>query len=170
MEQSVNNNYGLLINKDTGLYKGYFKEMCRLIGVNVKYRAPKKDKHWTVYAEIESNYEPEEIVSCIFEQYTDQRTMKKIGWISELDTATSMIHLPYDLHGLQVGALVSVPSGLNDNQFKLFRITKMSTIMIYPYAVSCQIVPEYEDTTPRSDITDFRNRSMTMMLRDEDDK
>ena len=53
--------------------------MCKLIGINVLYRAPKPNKHYTLYTEIESNYEPVELVGCIFEENVDQKTMKKLG-------------------------------------------------------------------------------------------
>jgi hypothetical protein len=51
-------NYGALYDEhNLKLQRGYFKEMTRLIGINVLYRAPKENKHWTTYQEIESNYE-----------------------------------------------------------------------------------------------------------------
>ena len=42
--------YGILLNKDIKLHRQYFKEMVRLIGIYVLYRAPKKDKTYTTYA------------------------------------------------------------------------------------------------------------------------
>jgi hypothetical protein len=56
MEFNNTNKYGLLLNPDIKLHRMYFQEMCSLIGINVIYRAPKKDKHYTTYAEIKSNY------------------------------------------------------------------------------------------------------------------
>lgn len=66
----MNSNYGLLINKDDILLqRNYFSEMCNLIGVKVKHRSPRPDKHYTIYSEIESNYfEPEELL-CIFDEH-----------------------------------------------------------------------------------------------------
>ena len=55
MEQQ--NNYGLLLHKsDITLHRKWFKEMAKLLGIKVIYRAPRPDKHYTTYAEIESNY------------------------------------------------------------------------------------------------------------------
>lgn len=53
--------------------------MTSLIGINVVYRAPQKDKHYTTYAEIESNYQKPEVVGCIFEEHPEQQTLKKLG-------------------------------------------------------------------------------------------
>lgn len=77
--------YGLLLQReDILLQRKYFLEMCQMIGVRAKHRAPRKDKHYTTYAEIESNYLPEVEVPCIFNEFTDQKTMRKLGWNAEL--------------------------------------------------------------------------------------
>jgi len=59
-------NYGVLLNKDITLHRGYFTEMTRLIGINVLYRAPLPGKKYTFYTEIEANYAPPKLVGCIF--------------------------------------------------------------------------------------------------------
>ena len=76
--------YGMLFNeKDMKLQRVYFIEMASLIGVNVIYRAPKQNKHWTTYSEIESNYFPPVLISGIMNEFPDHKTMKKLGWDSE---------------------------------------------------------------------------------------
>ena len=35
-----NEKYGLLLNSNIKLHRQYFREMCRLLGINVLYRAP----------------------------------------------------------------------------------------------------------------------------------
>lgn len=139
-------NYGLLINQDAKLHRGWFQEMTNLLGITVLYRAPKPGKKWTFYAEIDANYEKYIPVGCIFQEHPDQRTMKKIGWVSELQDGASIIHVPYDLPDLQVGCLFIIPSGIDNSKGRLFRVTEISNIMIYPASMSCVIVPEYENT------------------------
>ena len=74
------NEVGLLIRgNDLKLHRKYFEELVNLIGIKVVYRAPKADKHYTTYTEIESNYEKPEVVGCIFVEHPDQKTMKKLG-------------------------------------------------------------------------------------------
>ena len=143
----TNSNYGILFSRpDMQLQRRYFEEMCSLIGINVIYRAPRKDKHWTTYSEIESNYMAPQKVSCIFDEYPTQSTMKKLGWVAELSEQASVISVPYNLEGLQVGAIFIIPSAVNPSEGRVFRVSKMSTIMIYPSSVTCEIVPEYENT------------------------
>lgn len=155
--------YGILLNKDITLHRKYFNEMCKLIGIRVVYRAPKPGKTYTTYTEITSNYELPEVVGCIFEEYPKQQTLKKLGWVSELDESASIIHVPYDLQGIQQGALFTVPSGIDCAEGRLFRVTKLSNIMIYPASIICQIVPEYENTLPLSQIENFKGTDFNLL-------
>ncbi len=165
---STENNYGLLLNeKDIKLQRNYFKEMCNLIGAKVIYRANRPDKHWTTYAEIDSNYYEPIVVDCLFNEFPDQRTMKKLGWVSELDENVSLISVPYDTPNIQVGALFIIPSAFDGAKGRLFRVIRLSTIMIYPASVTCAMVPEYEDTFDDSAHV-FKTSSFNL-LNDEED-
>ena len=155
--------YGLLLNENIKLHRQYFREMVKLLGVYVIYRAPKANKHWTTYGEIESNYEPPLLVGCIFDQHPTQQTLKKIGWVSELQENASIIHVDYDLPNLQQGALFIIPSGLDNAKGRLFRVTKMSAIMIYPASITCEIVPEYRDTMPPDELEMFHNSNFNVL-------
>ena len=166
--ENNNPNYGLLLTKDIKLHRSWFKQMVRLIGINVIYRAPKPDKHYTTYAEIESNYEKPRLIGCIFDEHPEQQTFKKIGWAAELQESASIIHVPYDLEGLQQGALFIVPSGLDNATGRLFRVVKLSNIMIYPASIACQIVPEYENTYEKSQ-SDFKHSSFNLLNDEEGD-
>ena len=48
--------YGILFQPAIKLHRQWFKEMVKLQGIYVLYRAPLPDKHYTTYAEIESNF------------------------------------------------------------------------------------------------------------------
>ena len=138
--------YGKLLNSDIKLHRKYFDEMVKLLGIQVIYRAPRPDKHWTTYSEVESNYQRPILVGCLFEEHPTQSTMKKRGWVSELQENSSLIDIPYDTPDIQVGALFIVPSGLDDGKGRLFRCIKLTNSIVYPAAVTCEIVPEYENT------------------------
>ena len=72
--------YGLLLDgKAIKLHRKYFEEMVKLLGIYVIYRAPKPDKHYTTYSEIDSNYQKPEKIGCIFNEHPDQQTLKKLG-------------------------------------------------------------------------------------------
>ena len=42
--------YGQLLNQNIKLHRQYFREMCKLLGIYVIYRAPRPDKSYTTYA------------------------------------------------------------------------------------------------------------------------
>lgn len=164
-----NNNYGVLLDEQNiKLHRVYFEEMCNLIGIKVLYYAPRADKHWTTYAEIKSNYYDPILVGCIFEDHPNQYTMKKLGWDSELQENASLISVPYDLEKLQVGSIFIVPSGIDNSKGRVFRVVSMRNSMIYPSSITCELVPEYENTFS-SDQYDFKNSSFNLLNDESED-
>lgn len=143
--ETSNQKYGILLTPDIRQHRQYFREMCKLIGIRVLYRSPKPGKKYTTYAEIDANYNPPILIGCIFDEHPSQRTLRKMGWMSELNENSSFIHVDYDLPGLQQGGMFIVPSGLDDGNGRLFRIVKMVTSIVYPASITCEIVPEYID-------------------------
>ena len=140
--------FGTLLTPDMKFYRRYFEELVRLQGIKVVYYAPRPDKHYTIHGELMSNYQDPEVVGCIFTEYPDQRSLRKRGWVVELQEGSSLISVPYDLHDLQRGALFAIPSGIDNTQGRLFKVESLLTTMIYPSSVTCEIVPEWEDTIP----------------------
>lgn len=142
----MSNQFGNLLTQDIKLHRQYFKEMCKLLGIQVIYRSPKPNKSYTTYAEIDANYDSPILVGCIFENHPSQKTMKMLGWLSELQTDTALIHIPYDTPNVQRGSLFIIPSGIDNTQGRVFRLTEMAVDVIYPSAITCTLVPEYENT------------------------
>lgn len=163
----IENKYGLLLNGDIKIHRQYFKEMCKLLGINVIYKSLKPGKKWTNYGEIDANYNKPILLGCIFNEHPDQATLKKIGWVSELQENASIIHIPYDTPQLEVGCLFVIPSGLDDGKGRLFRCTKITNIMVYPASIACEIIPEYENTYSPS-LNNFTNSSFNLLNEEED--
>ena len=162
--------YGFLLNKQNiQLHRSYFKEMVKLLGINCKYRAPLFNKENDIHGDLNTNYKPEIIVGCLFEEHPDQKSLKKAGWVAELQEGSSMIHVPYDLPGLQVGALFEVPSGLDDGKGRLFRVISMSNIMVYPASIACEIALEYESNDEQHLITTAHEKEDMPLLIDRED-
>lgn len=165
----MTSNYGLLINKqDILLQRSYFNELVKLLGVQVKHRAPRPNKHYTTYAEIQSNYFEPETVGCIFTEHLDQKTMKKLGWNAELNSDAAVISVPYDLNGIQQGSLFYIPSAFDNTEDRLFRVVELSSIMIYPASLTCKLVPEYENTFS-SNLLDHKRNSFNLLRTEEED-
>ena len=138
-----------------------------MIGIKVFYRAPMPNKHYTNYTELDgSYYEPIE-VGCIFDEHPTQQTLKKMGWVSELQDSASIIHVPYDLPNIQQGALFYIPSGLDNAPNRLFRVTKLMNSIVYPASISCEIVPEFENTFAPQQY-DYSHTSFNVLSGEED--
>lgn len=161
--------YGLLLNKDIKLHRQYFKELVRLIGINVIYKAPLHGKHFDTHGDLETGYYAPELVGCIFQDHPDQKTLKKMGWVAELQEGSSIIHVPYDLPHLEVGALFIVPSGIDEAEGRVFRVISMQNIMVYPASIACEIAPEYVDTDEKTITQDFTQANFTALLDNEED-
>ena len=90
-----------------------------------------------------------------------------MGWISELQEDASLIDVPYDTPDLQYGALFFVPGGLDNVPSRLFRVVNLKNSMVYPTAITCEIVPEYENTYVRDNFN--YSRSDFNLLTEEED-
>lgn len=161
--------YGILINKDIKLHRTWFKQMTKLLGINCIYKAPRHSKDFDTHGDLDTNYYEPMLVGCIFNEHPDQKTMKKMGWVAELQEGSSVIHVPYDLPNLEVGALFIIPSGIDQAVGRVFRVISMQNIMIYPASIACEIAPEYEDNGQRNELTDFKRTNFNVLCDNEED-
>jgi hypothetical protein len=86
-----------------------------------------------------------------------------------LQENSSIIHVPYDLKGLEVGALFEIPSGLDNAKPRLFRVISMQNIMVYPASIACEIAPEYEDIDEPVLHTNFTQNTLPLLKDNEED-
>lgn len=163
------NDYGKLINQDIKLHRSWFKQMTKLLGINCIYRAPLSGKTFDLHGDLQASYQPGIVVGCIFQDHPDQKTLKKMGWVAELQEGSSIIHVPYDLHDLQVGALFIIPSGIDKAQGRVFRVISMQNTMIYPASIACEIAPEYFDADEKTLTRDFSKTNFTTLVDYEED-
>lgn len=159
----VNEKYGQLLNSNMKLHRQYFREMVKLLGIYAIYRAPLPNKHYTTYAEIDTNYADPIKVGCILHDHPDQRTLKKMGWMSELGADSILIEVDYDLPDLQQGAIFILPSGLDDGKGRLFRVVRLSNSMVSPASITCEIVPEYVDSYNKATSDNYENSSFNLL-------
>lgn len=146
-----NNNFGLLLNdKNIKLNRFYFDQMAKMIGVKLIYRAPKPSKDYTTYGEIDTMFEQPVAVWGIYVEHPTQQTMRKLGWNSELLAEAIVLEVPYDLQGLQQGGLFTVPTGVDGGVGRVFQITQMTTLSIYPASVTVAAVPYYPNDFTQS--------------------
>jgi len=165
----MDNKYGLLLHNSIKLHRHYFKEMVKLIGIYVYYIPPKPEsKHYTQYGELEALYNNAIKVGVIFDEHPNQQTLKKIGWVAELQENSSIIHVDYDLPGLQQGAMFVIPSGLDNSKGRLFRVVRLTNSIVYPASITCELIPEYQDNFLPETNYDYENTSFNLLNREDD--
>lgn len=136
------NDTGFLLNPNNiKLHRFWFDRVVKQRGVMLIYRQPKEGKEYSGYGELDSAYYEPKKVGCLFEEHPTIWTMRKLGWNSELTDSNLIVHVPYDLEGLQAGALFIVPSAIDNTQGRVFKVLRMSTTMIYPASIACEIGP-----------------------------
>lgn len=55
-----------------------------------------------------------------------------------------------------------VPCGLDQTEGRVFRVVKMTNSIVYPASITCEIVPEYENTYNPAQ-NDFRRRDFNLL-------
>ena len=73
------------------------------------------------------------------------------------------LSVPYDLPELQVGALFTIPAGIDEADDRLFRVAEMSNIALYPASITCRIMPEYETQVEKSELRDFKTTTFNLL-------
>lgn len=130
-----------ILQNDLLLQRYWFEEVLDLYGISAKYYQLKPGCKFTSAGELSSNYYDPIKARILFDQVPKISTLKRLGWVTELDQNSSLIHVKFDTPGIQFGCIYSIKDPLTPDKGRLFRITKLQTGIIYPAAVTCQIVP-----------------------------
>lgn len=160
-----NSDTGLLLNEQNiKLSRKFFSEFLRLHGLNVTYRAPiPTSKEYNRYGELDTNYKQPISVSCIYDEHPTQKTMRKLGWNTELADTSVVIHVPYDMD-VETGGLFVIPSGLDKSEGRVFKVLRMSNIAIYPASIVCELGPMLVNTTERVNVENFKDNTFNMLV------
>ena len=163
------NDTGLLIKeKNVKLQRFYFKQAVKLIGIQTLYRAPRKDKHYNGYGELDTFFFEPVKVGVIFEDNPTIWTLRTLGWDTELQEGENLIHVPYDVPGLESGGVFEIPSGIDHTEPRRFRILKMRTSMIYPSEIVCHIAPLYVSTFDKTALN-HKDNNFSLLNDEEED-
>lgn len=166
-----NEKTGILLNdKNIKLHRQYFNQMCKLIGINVIYRSPiETSKHYNGYGELDTYFNSPQVVSCIWDEHPTNKTMRKLGWNVELNDTTSLIHVPYDLKGLETGAIFIIPSGIDGSIGRVFKVLRLISIAVYPASITCELGPVWVNQDEKAAVNDFRKTNFNLLDDESDD-
>lgn len=136
---------GELFRKDATIYRKFFKEQARLLGVKVQYMYP-VDMDFTLHGQEDPRGYSEPIeMDIIFDQSPRLKTLKKLGWVSEdKEDKPYLVQLPYDAPNLQKGCLITLPSPLPMTPSRVFKITDITVDQVLPDSWYCKVAPKVD--------------------------
>ena len=144
---------GLLNRSDATIFRGYFREMCKLLGQSVAYQYVKEQK-MTIHSEDNSELSMPIRIDIIFDENPSVDTLKRMGWVSELNEQRPIIiNMPYNTPNLTVNARITVESVDGIGRPRVFRITKIMSDLEFPDAFTCSIVPVFDQYKQKNQYT-----------------
>ena len=155
---------GLLTQNDSTMFRGYFKEMAKLLGISVLYQYP-IDMDFTIYAEETPKGFSEEIqIDIIFDENPKITTLRKYGWVSEVpDDKPYMATLPYDTKNLCKGCRISIvpPQPLSGK--RTFVVTDIQAGLEFPDSWVCKLAPVFKDKVPPEKLDKYKKKDKVFM-------
>lgn len=140
-----------IIQNDAKIFKYYADEALDLYGIPCQYFQCKPGKSFTTLGEMKSCYYDAVWTKVIFDQAPNVKTLRKLGWVTELDEQQPIVHVKFDLPGIEIGCLFNIKDPLRVDKGRMFRITKMSVGILYPATLTCQLAAivgdDIEETT-----------------------
>lgn len=139
---------GMLTKADSTIFRSWFKEMAKLLGIRVIYQYP-IDMQFTMYAEENPKGFSEEILmDIIFEENPKITTLRKYGWVSEIpDDKPYLAQLPFDAKNLCKGCRVSIIPPLPLAEKRVFVITDIQSNLQFPDSWMCKLAPVFFNKT-----------------------
>ena len=154
---------GELFKRDAEIYRRFFKEQAKLLGIHVQYRYPVNMDYSLHGTDSPLGYSEPIELNIIFDQSPKLKTLKKLGWISEASNDKPYLcQVPYDTPNLQEGSLIEfdVPEPLTGA--KVFRITDITIDQILPDSYYCKLVPKMEKQNVLTS-DDYKEKSYTYL-------
>lgn len=159
---------GELFNKDATIYRKFFKEQAKLLGIKVQYCYPIDMEFTTHSQENPRGYSEPIDLDIIFDQSPKLKTLRKLGWVSEdKSDKPYMIQVPYDTPNLQKGCLIILPSPLPLAGSKVFKITDITVDQILPDSWYCKVAPKFE-VMGKIKPEDYKDKSYSYLKVDQD--
>ena len=138
---------GQLVKADSTMFRSWFKEMAKLLGIRVIYQYP-IDMKFTIYAE----------------ENPKITTLRKYGWVSEIpDDKPYLAQLPFDAKNLCKGCRISIIPPLPLADKRVFVITDIQSNLQFPDSWMCKLAPVFfEKTENKLDYKDKNNVFMNL--------
>lgn len=159
---------GELFQNDAIIYRRFFKEQARLLGIKVQYRYP-VDMDYSLHGQNDPRGFSEPIeLDIILDQSPKLKTLKKLGWMSENpDDKPWIAQLPYDTPNLQQGCLIDFTAPEPLGTQKSFKVTDITVDQILPDSWYCKLAPQFEKQNVLKS-KDYEDKSYSFLKVDQD--
>lgn len=136
---------GLLVGKDSTIFRSYFDEMAKLIGIQVEYQYP-IDMNFSLYGdENPLGFSEPELIDIIFDENPSIRTLKRYGWVTEgEERQPHTAQFSYNTKNLAKGCRIKISSNLYDKG-RLFVVTDITTNLEFPESYMCKLAPVFHN-------------------------
>lgn len=136
---------GTLLQRDAEIYRTFFKEQAKLLGVRVQYMYP-IDMEYTVHGqESPRGYSDPVDLDIIFTQSPKLKTLRKLGWVSEDGSDKPyIVQVPYGTPNLQKGSLLVLPAPLPLDTSRVFKVTDITVDPVLPDSWYCKVAPKID--------------------------
>ena len=155
---------GLLTQNDSTIFRGYFKEMAKLLGISVIYQYP-IDMQFTIYAEeTPTGFSEEEKMDIIFDENPKITTLRKYGWVSEVpEDKPYMATLPFDAKNLCKGCRITMipPQPLVGK--RIFVVTDIQAGLEFPDSWVCKLAPVFVEKVSKEKLEKYNDQNTVFM-------
>lgn len=148
-----------------------FKQACKHRGMGVYVYLPKNRKADMYNEWVNGNtdqFEEGEYVDVLPHEYINEYTLKKIGRAVPLEPGHWILEMPWDVEVCH-GAVVTMPSGINENEYTPFRVAWLQNVPMYPVSFAVEIAPIYKTETIERPALQGRQELFTQLQRSEED-
>jgi hypothetical protein len=146
---------GLLTKNDSELYRHWFKEAARLRGLKITYRyvlSQQVSPHGEFINQVLSDSIE---LDAIYSENPKVKTLKALGWFSEdKSDKPYIIMLPFDTPHISNESRVFVPTYMELNDVREFRITDIKSLIEYPDCWICKLAPVMKSEATLEDFKD----------------
>ena len=157
---------GLLNRSDSLIYRGYFREMCKLIGISVAYQYIVK-KELTIHSEDNSELSMPIRLNILFDENPSVNTLNRLGWVSETEEQKPVVaNLPYNTPNLTVNCRITIETSDGIARPRVYKITKIQSDLEFPDAFTCAVVPVFDQIPQQNKYTLVNNEKVSQELSD----
>lgn len=145
----------LIVEKEIEYLRRQFRFAVEQIGVQFMYRYPLNNAIDVFNQPAPDGYSERIPVYGVFEGEPKLKTYRNLGCVVEKsDNLPFLIHIPFDTPHIQRGCLFEIDGQITSIESRLFQVTELSTGLVCPDHIICQIVPLVGNSRPLTQETE----------------